>query len=247
MKRIRDLIVVAGHAPFKKQITEVPTDVESDDPWELADFQASEPPFYLEHIRRGVVLAVHQPTALLVFSGGTTREAGGWSESDTYESIACSRGWWLEGRPDVMESLAKRVGKEDAARDSFENLLFSICSFYLRTGEYPRVITVVSWAFKATRFSLHRTAIKFPANRFRFDGFNDPIDLESAWRGERGALRLFVDDPYGSAGKLKAKREERTLEPATFEKRREEYSRCPGLRSFFEFIYDSSCSSITHF
>jgi hypothetical protein len=37
---------------------------------------------------------------------------------------------------------------EDYARDSFENLLFSICRFKEVTGNYPARVTVVGYTFK---------------------------------------------------------------------------------------------------
>jgi hypothetical protein len=46
------------------------------------------------------------------------------------------------------------------ARDSFENLLFSLCRFHELTGCYPTDVTVVSFEFKRWRFSnLHRQAV----------------------------------------------------------------------------------------
>lgn len=55
---------------------------------------------------------------------------------------------------------------EEFARDSYENLLFSICRFHEYTGNYPRNITVVSFEFKRKRFiEFHRYALKFPSER----------------------------------------------------------------------------------
>jgi hypothetical protein len=52
---------------------------------------------------------------------------------------------------------------EDYARDSYENLLFSLCRFHELAGSWPRNVTVVGYAFKEERFvSLHRAAISFP-------------------------------------------------------------------------------------
>ncbi len=94
--QLQDLVLVAGHAAFKSTVTGVPNDPESDDSWVLQDFQIGEPPFYLEHIRRGVVLAANNPVALLVFSGGRTRhESGPWSEAKTYHEVAMSRRFWI--------------------------------------------------------------------------------------------------------------------------------------------------------
>jgi hypothetical protein len=54
------------------------------------------------------------------------------------------------------------VATEEHARDSFENLLFSICRFYELTGNYPESITVVGFEFKKERFiKVHRAAARY--------------------------------------------------------------------------------------
>lgn len=234
--QLQDLVLVAGHAAFKSTVTRVPNDPESDDSWVLQDFQIGEPPFYLEHIRRGIVLAANNPVALLVFSGGRTRqEAGSWSEAKTYHEIAISRCFWI---PDKMMStrddVARRTTTEEFARDSFENLFFGICRFQQTASSYPRIVTVVSWAFKAARFDLHRAAIRFPAIRFRFVGVNEPIDLSGALDGERKALRSFIEYPLGSGGDLADKRAKRN--PFG---QRHEYHCCSGVNDLFSFMEDS--------
>ena len=77
MTKLQDLVLVAGHAAFKSSVSEVPENAEPDAYWVLQQFQIGEPPFYLEHIRRGVVLAANNPVALLVFSGGRTSASAG--------------------------------------------------------------------------------------------------------------------------------------------------------------------------
>src|SRR5687767_3092162 len=147
----RNLIVVAGHAPFKAQIERVPENPEQDDAWVLQPFQRGEPPLYIAHIRRGVELLRQDPAALLTFSGGFTRkEAGGhWSEAATYLALARHFGWWeTRAGSSSTRELEARTATADSSRDSFENLLFSICRFQQITGEYPRQVTLVSWAFK---------------------------------------------------------------------------------------------------
>lgn len=231
---LQDLILVAGHAAFKKEIEKLPEHPEQDEGWVLQPpFQLGEPPFYIEHIRRGIVLVANNPAALLVFSGGRTREqAGEWSEARTYQQIAEHYRWWIpEKRPELRTKVSERATVEEYARDSFENLLFSICRFQQHTGHYPRNVTVVSWAFKRTRFELHRAAIRFPAGRFQFDGFNDPIDLKAAWRGETKALHSFIESRYGSGRDLGRKRAERN--PYN---QQHPYAACLGLSAFFDFI-----------
>lgn len=235
--QLQDLVLVAGHAAFQSTVPKVPSDPESDEPWVLQRFQVGEPPFYLEHMRRGVVLAANNPVALLVFSGGRTRpEAGNWSEARTYYEITKSRGFWIpEKFKATRDDVASRTTTEEFARDSFENLLFGICRFQQVARSYPRIVTVVSWAFKAARFDLHRAAIRFPAHRFRFVGVNEPIDLADALEGERTALRWFGEYPFGSAGDLADKRAKRNPFGQNHE-----YHVCPGMKDIFTFMDDSA-------
>jgi hypothetical protein len=237
--RLRDLVLVAGHAAFKANVSGVPAAVDSDDAWVLQSFQTGEPPFYVEHIRRGVVLAANNPAALLLFSGGRTRpDAGEWSEAKTYLDIARARQFWISDTMSarlkgIREGLAARTNLENFARDSFENLLFGICRFQQLVGSYPRTVTVASWAFKSARFHLHREAIRFPAYRFRFVGVNDPLDLSDALKGERTALHSFSGDPFGSGPDLSGKR----LKRNPFNQQHT-YGECPGMRELFTFIGD---------
>ena len=229
---LQDLILVAGHAPFKKETEAVPDHPEKDDGWFLQPFQRGEPPFYIEHIRRGVILLANNPAALLVFSGGHTRPEAGlrWSEASTYLEIAKHFKWWV---PDEFASLRQTVDVhttvESYARDSFENVLFGVCRFQQVVKRYPRNVTVVSWAFKRARFDFHRAAIRFPSGRFHFDGFNDPLIPQ--WQNEANALHDFIESRYGSDGKLGEKRAGRN--PFN---QQHDYRSCPGLAAFFDFI-----------
>lgn len=137
--------------------------------------------------------------------------------------------------------MARRTTTEEFARDSFENLLFGVCTFQQIAGAYPRIVTVVSWAFKAARFDLHRAAICFPAIRFRFVGVNEPMDLGGALDGERKALRLFIEYPFGSGGDLADKRAKRN--PFG---QKHEYHRCPGMNDLFSFMDDSANAKKTY-
>lgn len=229
-----DAVVVAGHAPFKATIDEVPARPEQDDAWVLQSFQAGEPPLYLEHIRRGVELAIANPAALLIFSGGYTRAEAGvrWSEAATYAALAARTSGW-------NESLADRTALEDFSRDSFENLLFSLARFHEVTGRWPRHVTLVSWAFKRHRFDQHRAAIRFPAGRFTFEGSGSPVKLAAALAGEEVTLRAFSENLYGSADPIAAKRAQRN--PL---RREHPFRQRPGLGGFFSFINnpDNACA-----
>jgi hypothetical protein len=206
-------VIVAGHAILRRF-----DDIEADASWMLLDFQKGEPKHYIRHVQRGVELAAADPEALLIFSGGQSRiEAGPRSEAQSYFAIADLRGWW--GAHDV----SRRAITEEFARDSFENLLFGICRFREYAGGYPRHVTLVSWGFKEERFHLHREAIRWPRDRFAYDGPNDPDALDQALRAERNAIRNYTADPYSSTEMYVAKRSERN----PFRRQHGYFTSCP--------------------
>ena len=84
---------------------------------------------------------------------------------------------------------------------SYENLLFSICRFREVTGSYPSRITVIGFDFKQKRFTdLHRKAIRFPIEKFRYVGLVPSatfFDHSKAAMGELSAVSAFENDLYG--------------------------------------------------
>jgi hypothetical protein len=126
-----------------------------------------------------------------------------------------------------------RIVTEDYARDSFENLLFSVCRFREYTGRYPRKITgmhvytmrstslsksahmsvVVGLDFKEYRFiNLHRAALRYPMDQFQYIGIGGTAMDSNATKsgavsGEwQNGVLAFSDDMYGCYGKLMKKR-----------------------------------------
>ena len=186
----RKIIIVPGHGVCKRGCT-TPELAPLDESW-VGIFRG-EGPFYIEHACEGVLRAADSPDAILVFSGGQTREAAGpRSEAESYFEIAADAGWW--GHSDVYH----RALKEEYARDSFENLLFSLALFLRETGEIPEHVTVVGWKFKERRFDLHRQALKWPRNRFTYVGKNNPVDaeLQKAEAGEKAKLEAVQRDLF---------------------------------------------------
>ena len=141
------LVVVAGHAVT---VSESLDGVEREDAsWYLLPYQREQdlPGIFVSHIERGVAIAARDPNALLVFSGGQTRaDAGPRSEGASYWLVGEHYGWW--GHPAV----SSRATTEEHAKDSFQNLLFSICRFREVTARYPAKITIVGFSFKRDRF-----------------------------------------------------------------------------------------------
>eukprot|EP01034_Spumella_vulgaris_P025385 gene25384-31842_t len=120
-------------------------------------------------------------SSVLIFSGGQTRrDVGPTSEAASYYYLAEEKKW--------IKSLESRVFLEEYARDSFENLLFSVCRFKEVTGYYPSRISVVGFDFKGNRFQeLHRKAIGFPSANFTYVGVrtvHPHFDQSKAVQGE---------------------------------------------------------------
>lgn len=166
---------------------------------------------YLAHAEAGVRRAVER-NALLLFSGGATHEAAdGRTEALSYRECARKAGWW--GHAEVEP----RAFTEDYARDSFENLLFSLFRFQWLTGSWPNHVTAVGWQFKARRFELHRRAIGWPPERFTYWGVNDPPPgaMAKAEASEAAIVRAVEADPWLQGAEFAAKRAQRHPYPPT--------------------------------
>ncbi|KAK3259201.1 hypothetical protein CYMTET_31792 [Cymbomonas tetramitiformis] len=188
---LKNLVIVAGHAVY---IGTDFTKADDMDSWFLEDYQRipGQVESFIEHISQGVEAAAKDPSALLLFSGGETRHlAGPLSEGASYWFVANGLNWF--GHPNVRQ----RSLTEAHARDSFENLIFSICRFYELTGHFPENITVVGYEFKRERFvDYHRAAIAFPAERLKYIGTAAP-NPTTASTGEMKTLSAFQRDPFG--------------------------------------------------
>jgi len=207
-----NLVIVAGHAVV---MAEDLSDADHDENiWYLLDYQKHKglPHAFVSHIHKGIQIAAADPHSLLIFSGGQTRRsAGPRSESSGYYLVADHYSWW-----NMSKSVRVRATTEEYARDSFENLLFSICRFREITGRFPDQVTLLSFTFKRERFEkYHRRALRFPLNRFSFVGVDPPastgFDMQklSYWE-KKAALKPFQNDMYGCRSKeLVQKREER--------------------------------------
>ena len=120
--------------------------------------------------------------SLVIFSGGQTRHgAGPRSEGLSYYVLA-EQNQLFGVFPSPVEQenvLNERIFAEEFARDSYENLLFSICRFREITGHYPTKLVVVNWGYKRARFvDLHRLALRWHMADFEYIG----IDMRDAAR-----------------------------------------------------------------
>lgn len=226
--KLQNLVMVAGHSVYTSSSC---GKADKEDSWFLESYQKNpgQALTFVRHIEEGVEIAAKDDAALLLFSGGETRkDAGPRSEAQSYWSVAELRGWFGK-----EENVRWRALTEEHARDSFENLLFSVCRFRELTGTYPQNITVVSYDFKEERFAhLHRSAIGFPESRFFYSG--TPASLsskEAALKGEALVRAQFEGDPYGCQGSLFRKR----LKRDPFHRSIPYPNGCPEIEGLFRY------------
>ncbi|KAI8388921.1 uncharacterized protein BYT42DRAFT_561704 [Radiomyces spectabilis] len=222
-------IVIPGHSIFTGSNAE---DLENESYWVLESFQQGQVTTFLNHIEKGIELARNDPNALLIFSGGQTRvHAGPRSEGSSYWQIAQLL---LAGDPDYDTILSRSV-TEEYARDSYENLLFSLCRFAEMTDQYPLQVTVVGFEFKRKRFEeLHRSALRYPRARFEYIGIDPEIsDMDTiTYESEtNNSFKPFENDFYGCKGSLLQKKIDRN----PFRRRHMYRDSCPALSQLISY------------
>lgn len=205
---VNHLIIVPGHSVLR--VEELSSAHYSENAWYLLKYQRQQDfaKIIYSHIAKGVELAKWDRTSLLMFSGGQTRkDVGPTSEAASYYYVAKFRKLFT-----ASANILDRVYLEEHARDSFENLLFSICRFYEVTGHYPKKITMVGFDFKKDRFvKLHRYALKFPESQFAYVGIRpagpgksgamggnvEGFNHQKAQIGEKEVVAAYTSDLYG--------------------------------------------------
>ncbi|KAL8171935.1 hypothetical protein V2J09_023739 [Rumex salicifolius] len=233
--KLKNLVMVAGHSIYTSSSCGKFNKEES---WFLESYQKhpGQAATFIDHIKEGVETAAKDGASLLLFSGGETRkDAGPRSEAQSYWLVADSNGWF-----GTQESVKQRALTEEHARDSFENLLFSVCRFRELTGTYPQNLTVVSYDFKEERFAnLHRSAIGFPESRFNYVGTPASATAkESSKKGEALVRAQFEKDPYGCIGSLYRKK----LRRDPFHRSIPYPNGCPEIRDLFRYCGTSPYS-----
>ncbi|KAH0341682.1 release factor, partial [Aureobasidium melanogenum] len=186
--------------------------------WLLKPFQRSnastgkpgEHETFLLHIQAGVN-ALRRAETVLVFSGAKTERDALSSEADSYRNILVH----CFGDSDIVQQAMTdgRILCEDAATDSYQNLLFSLIKYYEVKGKWPRMITVITHSFKEARFlECHADAICWPSEKIRVQGLNPPFplsELREVQGLEKETLDLFKADPHGVYAPLSSKRSAR--------------------------------------
>ncbi|KAF9268771.1 hypothetical protein L218DRAFT_917815 [Marasmius fiardii PR-910] len=199
------LIMVPGHAIWTGSKVE---DRLNEDFWTLESYQkqGGRPEAFFKHISKGVELANEDDSSLIVFSGGQTRPSSTTTEGESYLRLALQAKLPIPNHP-------LRATTENYALDSYQNLLFSIARFQEYTGHYPRRITIVGYEMKRKRFEeLHRAAIRWPRERFRYVGVDLGKDEDAvvAEMGENlNGFLPYSRDLYGCHSELLSKRKAR--------------------------------------
>jgi hypothetical protein len=174
---------------------------------------------YIDHIRQGLIHLSNDPLSFLVFSGGLTRRKKLFDEKNispiteakSYYNIAEQFNWFNCA---IDKS---KVGIEEYALDSYENLMYSLILFRNNFNVFPKNVCIYGLKFKEKRYTFHADSIRKdyliePNFRFYYYGINNPPDyiLDSGSRlGEMDTFDLFRKDPHGGNPPLKTKKEER--------------------------------------
>lgn len=180
-------VIVACHAVVRVEQLDLAR--QEDSAWNLLDYQKNQgfPGIIASHVDTAIAAASN--TSLLIFSGGQTRKhAGPISEAASYYYMV---------PPDQRSD---RIVLEEYARDSYENVLFSICRFKEYLGYYPTDISVVGFDFKQDRFvHLIRNALRFPVNDFHYIGVkveNSQFNYANARKGEQEVYHELSQNIY---------------------------------------------------
>jgi hypothetical protein len=175
-----NLVIVACHSLLRSKNGSLP-DVENDSAWILLPYQIGEPPFFVEHIRRGVVEAARNPFTALCFSGVLSRRGAVWSEAESYRRVAESKEWWMtesfvSGQKDparwrpIAADFPRRCFEDKVATDSFWNVLGPLCLFFQQTGGFPRHVTLISFLFKKNASGISQRSAALASRSLDFPG-----------------------------------------------------------------------------
>ncbi|GME68044.1 unnamed protein product [[Candida] boidinii] len=192
---IDTLVILPCHSIYKR----VPTndtisrkELSQDEPgpgfdekdWELAPFQyeAHDHLFFIKHIYASYeYLLQHKANSVLVLSGGYTKDSQKeLSESLSYLNVAKMRGLIPLDYENTFEN--GKLLLEDRARDSYENVVFSLIKFRELIDKYPKKIVIVGLEFKRFRFiEQHLKVLQFPVTDIEYIGIGPeyPENIEN--------------------------------------------------------------------
>lgn len=217
------LIIVPGHSI--QWCLEDGHEISDPTCWSLYEYQKKNINSFISHIEKGLEALALDEKAVLIFSGGQTRiSAGPRSEAASYYQLArhlirTNKIFNRRYDDNLISSILSRIVTEEYARDSLENLVFSICRFKSVTGIEPEKISVYGYASKEKRFrELHTKSINLDLRSFYYYGVSD-----STFNFIDGAYELFSKDLTGcTIPELMKKRQERN----PFNQSSDIYSNC---------------------
>lgn len=163
---IENLIILPCHSVFAPELnSNINGDFDSDDiaksdrfsialnpkNWILESFQieSDDQISFLKHLELSL-LELHENigNSALVISGGFTKKQIKKSESSSYLELAEKVGFLKS----PYFKKGANILLDEYARDSYENILYSICTFYNRFNKFPQKITIIGFGFKRERF-----------------------------------------------------------------------------------------------
>lgn len=202
--------------------------------WHMESFQkeGNDHLSWIKQIQRcvGLVRGAARKDSIVVISGGKTKKiAGNVSESLSYLNLLLQNKEMFMLLPhsgcceDEQDEILGSIYLEEYAKDSFENLLYSICRFKEITNRYPEKVVIVGYEFKRSRFvNLHAKAIDSqyygeieylgidPVPPYASDSEGYARFFQDLEKNEyNNAISLFEKDPHGLEPPLLDKKKKR--------------------------------------
>ena len=181
----KSLLIVAGHAI-----------------WERGQWYGIEPNKFdpdamrksiEEHVQCGCdyVRSNTPKYDILVFSGGNSRPNNDPpltnSEAAGMREYAESKGW--------LPSFADRIIIETFARDSFENIFFSMLAFRNQEKTWPSRIGIISMPHKSIRYMLMAVGLGIQPSQFTFHSIGSVIPLDTNCLNEMSNMNRVIWSP----------------------------------------------------
>lgn len=166
---IQNLIILPCHAIFAPELNNKITNHDYDDKfaigkdasnWIMEPFQLESDDHlsFFKHLELSLAELENIANSVLVISGGYTKSLIEKSESSSYLDLAEAVG--LTKNP--YFKIGTNILLEEYARDSYENVLYGICTFYKKFKRFPAKITIIGFGFKRERFlSSHLTTLGY--------------------------------------------------------------------------------------